>query len=73
MAKWLNGRISGAREVKHELFATEELARKALDRLLNRHRQKGRVVKTKWIGGELRYVIEDDSGFVAVHWLSDEQ
>jgi hypothetical protein len=72
LSKWLNARISGAQEVRHEPFATEELARRALDRVLNRHRQMGRVVKVNWIGRELRYVIEDNSGFVAVHWLSDD-
>lgn len=72
VGKWLNGRFKGDSAVKHELFATEDLAIRALEKALTRHKQQGRIVTDKWVGPELRYEVEDSDGFVAVHWLSND-
>ena len=71
VSKWLNGKFKDGAAVKHELFATEELAIAALEKVLNCHKQQGGTVTEKVVGSEIRYEVEDSGGFVAVHWLSD--
>lgn len=71
MSKWLNARFRGDPVVKHELFATEDDAIRALGKALEIHKQKGRTVSEKWDGPKLRLEVEDADGFIAVHWLSD--
>jgi hypothetical protein len=72
VSKWLNGRFKDDSALKHELFATEDLAIAALENVLNCHKQQSRIVTEMWMGRELRYQVEDSNGFVALHWLSDD-
>jgi len=71
VSAWLNSRMRDDNIVKSELFPTEDLARAALRDVLDRHKDKGRIVREIFDGPALRFEIDDTDGFVGTYWLSD--